>query len=219
MTTSLEIVNLNLVKEILTYFQLVTAIFATIYFKKYNEGFIKYFLVFLWYTVINDFFGKYYSIYINNNNKIFYNIYQIVQFGFYLTLFYFNIKNKTNKNVILLFLSLYFVSILINCSYENFITSYFQTTYIIGAAFTVIAIIMYFSEILNSDKIIIINKILLFWISTAILIYYLPSIPFMVVQKYYIKSLTLPYINIAKYFLVFVLNVLFISGFIWSKKD
>lgn len=217
MTISPEI--LNLVRDLLTYFQLVTAIIATLYFKKYNEGFIKYFLIFLWYTAINDFIGKYYSININNNNKIFYNIYQMVQFGFYLTLYYFNIKNKTNKNVILVFLGLYFVSVLINCSYENFSISYFQTTYIIGATFTVIAIVMYFSQILNSDKIIIITKILLFWISTALLIYYLPIIPFMVVQKYSIKSTKIPDFFIARFILVFLLNVLFISGFIWCNKD
>ena len=83
----------------------------------------------------------------------------------------------------------------------------------------VTSIILYFSEILNSDKIIRINKMLMFWISIGLLISLLPDIPFDVIRKYYAKSPTIPYIYVVSYLLFITYNLLLISGFIWSEKQ
>ena len=112
----------------------------------------------------------------------------------------------------------YWASVLINCFFENFITDYFIKNYIIGASFVIVAIIMYFSEILKSDKIIYIDKYILFWFSVAALVYYLPNIPFKVVTKYYVKSPTIPYIYIVTYLLSIINFIILIVGFTWSNK-
>lgn len=208
-----------MVREAIVYFQIVPAILGSYFYYKYKKSFLKYFLILLWYTVFNDFFGQYYQNHIDNNNSILYNIYQVVQVSFLLILYKNSVFKLSSKKKLSVFLLIYYIAFIINCFFDSFKTNYFVTTYLIGAVFIIIGIILYFLEILNSDKIIYINKILLFWISIALLVYFVPSIPFYVVRKYYINSPTIPYIYYLNFFLIFLLNVFYITGFIWSGKE
>jgi hypothetical protein len=206
------------VRDFLTYFQVVTAIISSIYYYKYKSTFLKYFSFLLWYISLNEFIGKYYTIYTGNHNQVFYNIKQVVEITFYLLLFskYMNIKNSVLITRLLLLYVLFF---LIYCIWHSLLNEYFAIPYLIGISFIVVAIILYFIEILRSDEIIFINNKLLFWIGMGLLIYYVPTIPFKVVTFYYQNSPTVPYIYNISYLLVLILNLIFISGFIWSKKE
>jgi len=207
------------IRELLTFFQAVTAIFATIYYNKYKATNLKYIVLLLWYIAINEYVGKYYTLYTGCYNQGFYNVKQIVEITFYIKLYINTLKNVKSKNLLVCLLICYYLSIISSCFRASFIAEYFVNNYLLGASFIVIGIIMYFSEILKSDDIILINKKLLFWISVGLLIYYVPTIPFKVVTVYYQNSPTLPYIFNISYALVFLLNSLFISGFIWSSKQ
>ena len=73
----MEIKNIPIadLKEFFTYFQIVTAIAGSMYYYKYKDTYLKYFLFLLWYIVLNDFTAKFYSknisIYVNFFNFIF----------------------------------------------------------------------------------------------------------------------------------------------------
>lgn len=210
--------HLHTVKCVLFFTELFVAIAASLNYYKYKHTFLKHFLFIIWYAVINEVIGYYFTQYINRNNTVLYNIYRLIEFSFYLLLYYNIVSNLTNKKLIKLMLYLYLVSVLINCFYESFVTEYFIKNYILGASFIVISIIMYFSEILHSDKIIYIDKYLYFWISFAALIYFLPNIPFKVVTKYYVNSPTIPYVYWVTYLLSFINFIILIIGFTWSNK-
>ncbi len=199
--------------------QFVTAIIGTLYYGNYKGSFLKYFLLVLWYTAINDFVSGYFIRYFNGNTVILYNIYQILVFCYILILFRSSLSNRKYKKWISPFIFAYLCSVAIMSFFDSFRYDYQVNSFIIGAIFIVVSISFYFSEILRSDKIIEINYIPLFWISIAMLVYYVPSIPFFVVRKYYVNSPTIPYIFYLNYFLIFVVNVLYIIGFIWSGKD
>lgn len=198
--------------------EIVVGIVARIYYYKYQNSFLKYFAIFIWYAIINEFIGMFYSHYIERNNTILYNIYRIIEFSFYLLLYKNSIKNVNYKRIIMASLFIYYISVVVNCFFEDFVYTYFVKTYIVGALFMVLAIALYFTEILKSDKIIHINKSLLFWFSVALLINYLPNIPFKVITKYYVNSPTIPYIYLASYSITFITFILIIYGFICSNK-
>jgi len=75
---------------------------------------------------------------------------------------------------------------------------------------------MYFSELLNSDRIISIQKTMTFWISLGVLIYALGYIPVFIIGEF------IDYQGIFRS-ITFGLNIFmslcFITGFIVSKKE
>lgn len=213
-------ITIAFIRDFLIHFQIITAIFATVYYSKYRNSFLKYFLFLVWYTVLNDFFALYYySRSINENNAVLYNAYQIISFSYFFILFQKTVVAHQNKKIIACFTWCYIIVIFINLFYQNFIYDYLVIPYLVGGSFILISIILYFIEILNSDKIIFINKLMLFWISVALLFLYTGNIPLMVARNYYSESPTIPYILNVNYFLNFIVNLLYISGFIWSGKD
>ena len=60
---------------------------------------------------------------------------------------------------------------------------------------------------------------MVFWISIGLLLFLLPNIPFNVIRNYYKTSPTIPYIYAVNFLLVFIYNLIIISGFIWSSKE
>lgn len=218
----MEIKNIPLadLKDFFTYFQIVTAIAGSMCYYKYKDTYLKYFLFLLWYIVLNDLVAKLYSINISIYNVFFYNIFQIISFTFYLSLFKNVVKSLKNKKIISILLALYYTSYLINLLFiDDFFKDYFSNTYIIGAVLIITSILIFLYEILKSDKIIHINKMMVFWISIGLLLMYLPNIPFNVIRNYYQDSPTIPYIYAVNFLLVFVFNIIIISGFIWSSKE
>ena len=208
------------IRDFLIWFQIVTAITATIYSWKYSNTDLRYFVLLLWYTVLNDFVALYYySKTIDPNNSILYNIYQVVSFSYFLWLYRRAVQQKNSRRIVTVFLPLYLLSVAISLSVHDVKSEYLVIPYLVGAGFVLINIVLYFIEILNSDTIIYINQKLLFWISVALLFLYTGSIPLMVARHYYSDSPTIPYILNVNYFLNFLVNLLYISGIIWSGKD
>lgn len=195
-----------------------TAIAATIFYKKYNTTFLKYFLILIWYNVVNEFVAPLYSDNISYNNVVLYNVYRVVEFSFYLLLYYNLVNNKTLKKIILGFLIFYYISVIVNCFYQNFQYDYFSNTYFVGATLILISIILYFSEILNSEKIVLVNRMFAFWISIAAFLYFVTSIPFKLIINFYEESATIPYIYISNYALGFIFYLILLIGLLWSKE-
>ena len=218
----MEIKNIPIadLKTFFTYFQIVTAIAGSLCYYKYKDTYLKYFLFLLWYIVLNDFTARYYSQNISIFNVFFYNIFQIVSFTFYILLFKNAVKSLKSKKIISILLACYYASYLINLLFiDDFFRDYFSNTYITGGVVIITSILIYLYEILNSDKIIHINKMMVFWISIGLLLFLLPNIPFNVIRNYYKTSPTIPYIYAVNFLLVFVYNLIIISGFIWSSKE
>lgn len=209
----------DFVRDFTILFQVVTIVVASYYYNTYKKSILRYFILLLWYSFLTDIIAIQYTKHIGNSNSIIYNIYQIVEFTFYFVMYKQTVQKLFNKKIISYLMVFYYGSVLVNCFFSNFLEEFFVPSLMIGAGGVVVSIILYFSEILNSDQILNINKMLKFWISVAMLIFYVPSIPFWVVRKYYVDSPTLPYIFNINFVLVFIVNVLFILGFIWSGKD
>jgi hypothetical protein len=199
--------------------QFITAVVATFYYPKYKNSHTKYLLPFLWYVALNDVIGGIYSAYVSKYNVPFYNIYQIVFTVYYLSLFKSVVESLKFKRLISYFILIYLFSFFVATLTDDFFKYHLSLSYITGSLLIVTSILFYFSEILNSDKIIRINKMLMFWISVGLLISLLPDIPFDVIRRYYEKSPTIPYIYAVTFALVITYNLILISGFIWSEKE
>lgn len=199
--------------------QLVTAIFAVLYFYKYKNSSLKILLPFFIYLSVNEYLGMWYSNHINANNSVIYNVYYIVEITAFLSIYKNSLQTIRAKQNLSILLLVYYFAVIINCFFATFTSEVFTNAYLLGTVFIIYAIVLYFGEILGSDKIIYIHQSLLFWISTGLLISYVPNIPFSVVIKYYLNSPTIPYIYNLIFIITILTNLLFIIGFICSNKQ
>ena len=141
------------------------------------------------------------------------NIYSIVTVYVFLYIYYKSIRNETVKKTIFGLGLIYGLVSIANCFYHNFFNEMTDTPDVVMSLVIVIAAILYLFEILNSDKIVIINKVLLFWISIAILLYYIPIVPYQAVAKFYRNGHFTPAFYKINTYLGIIYYITFIVGF------
>jgi len=203
------------------YVEILTAIVASIYFYKYKNSQLKYFLIFLWYIVINEAIGKYYIDIVGEEKVFIYNIYVFIKFNFLLFIYWNFLSEKIHRKYAVAFSALFIIIYFIDVIYlENFTTELMSYAFMTGSSFLMIVIFFYFIEILNSEKVFDITRDILFWISFGVLLFSLGIIPWLIVRKYFIQLFidNSSVLVILFRCLLFILNFCFIIGFIWGKK-
>ncbi len=213
----------NVFRSSLLYLELLSAIIGTFMLFKYKHTFLKYFLILLWYTVLNEFLGSYIIEYqqkqtLELNNQIIYNIYEVVNFVVLLVIYRYYVHSKIFKKWILFFIMSYLIFVITNGIIHNLTTEGQNIPFIVGSFYLIISITYYFIEILNSEKVLYVQKTLLFWISVGLFLFHIGSIPFKIVENYYAKTSDFKNMFYAKFILIAILYICYIIGFIWSDK-
>ncbi|MBZ0328103.1 MAG: hypothetical protein K8F54_10895 [Altibacter sp.] len=200
---------------ITTLLELVAAILATVHFKKYENSTERYFLYFLWYTFFVEIGGAVIAYVFEVKNFWLYNAFTITSFLFYFYWYSTILEKKIFKRAVLIFTLLFLCVSSISLFYQSWL-EYHTYTLIAGAVFVLILTLFHFYQLLNSNEVLIVKYKLSFWISTALLLFYMGIIPLFTL---------LEYINIQglSYILILVgLNMIlygcYIIGFIWTKK-
>lgn len=193
--------------------EFTAAFFATIHFNKYKNSSERYFMYFLWYTFIVDFTGvilKSFSI----DNSWLYNIFTITSFLFYFYWFYTVLKRKAFKNMAILAAVLFLgVTLLTYFVPELSGRGYAFVTAAIGL---LILTVFNHYQLLKGDEVLVLKYKLSFWISTALLLFYMGIIPLMLLSGYL-------GVEGSNFYIILVsLNVIlygcYVIGFIWTKE-
>ncbi len=195
--------------------ELLAAIIATVHFKKYSFSTEKFFLYFLWYTFALEVTGAILGYVFEVKNIWLYNAFTITSFLFYFYWYHTILKRKIFKNIVIVFSIIFTVIAIVNLVYQSWL-EYHMYTLIAGALFVLVLTIFHFYQLLNSDEVLIVKYKLSFWISTALLLFYMGIIPLFSLSGY-IKFRGLSYLLI-----LLSLNIIlygcYIIGFIWTKK-
>lgn len=213
----------------------MAAILATIYFYKYRHTPLKYLLYLLWYITFTEFLAWYsvkYEIkqllFINEQgvkyNWWMYNLLRFVTFNGLFLIYSNYLKNKKFKQLIKLFVASYTLVYILNWTFiQNFIWDTSEIPRIVGSIFLIITILCYFIELLRSDLIVVFHKLLMFWISVGLLLFYTGTIPFFLKINQY--AVMYPFTDrihklfLIIYILAITMYLTFSFGFIWSKKE
>ncbi|MBT1704492.1 hypothetical protein [Chryseosolibacter indicus] len=203
-------------------FELLTAIIASIHYKKYSGTFLKYFLYMLWLVVIIEAFIWLFMIngVIVQNNFI-YNIFTSLQYVFYYVLFYNTLVNDTYKKWIRAFIILFILLVIINFVWIQKLTvtvTFHSYTFTVGAILLIITIGLFFIEILNNEKVLYFTRYLMFWISIGLLVFYTGIIPYIISLNLLPEMLSNDSLTIIFIVLNVVMYSCFIFGFVFSKK-
>lgn len=221
--------SVETLRYLVPYSELIAAITGTFFYFKYKNTPWKYFLFYLWLVVVVEFTGGYIRnhkilVYIDEKgliyNKWLYNSYKFIAFNSFFFIYNRALNNKTFKNTIKTFSILYIVVSLFNWVFiQNFIKESSELPKIVGALFLATTIILYFIELLRSDKVLIYHKMISFWISIGLLIYYVGNIPFTLKWNTYMLFPKLHNLFLIVYVLAITMYLIFAFGFIWSNKE
>ncbi len=200
---------------ITTILELAAAIVATIHIKEYNDSKEKYFLYFLWFTLLVEITGAVLSYVFLLNNFWIYNFYTIISFLFYYYWYYSILHRKVFKKTVIVFSVVFTGVALWNLVFQSW-SGYHKYTFVTGALFTLICTIFHFWQLLYSDEVLIIKYKLGFWISTGLLLFNMGMIPLMLLSEYLDFTGSMYYKLIIS--LNFVLYGCYIIGFLWTKE-
>jgi len=187
------------------------------YSKIKNSLNLKLFLIFIGYSFLTEISAVILGVFLGINTFPIYNTWILVNQFFFFFFFINLLQNSFKKYLVKFIIGLYALFILISISfYSNFSGSYLSMNDIIGSILIVIVILMYFSELLQSDKILNINKSIYFWISLGVLLFNIGFIPVNIFAEFISFN---GVFNIVAIFLNVLMAGCFITGFIVSKKD
>lgn len=203
-------------------FELLTAIIASVFYKKYSGSFLKYFLLMLWLIFFVE--GLIWTLKRNGiilQNNFIYNVITSLQYVFYFVLYFKTLRNVVYKRWIMRFLIGFIISVIINFMWiqKLSVTAAFHSyTFTIGAIFLIITIGLFLIEILNTEKVLNFTRDLMFWISVGLLVFYTGIIPFIISLNLLPAMLSTDGLTIVFITLNFLMYSCFMLGFSLSNK-
>lgn len=202
--------------DISLYILIITAITATIYYKKQLGTPLRFLKYYLWYAVVLEVAAPFIWSVFGMYNTWWYNIGINIEILFYLFLFYQYIDNKNTKKFVLVGGIIYEAYFLINYLLlsESWNTKQ-NLPFTVGSLLVIAVVFIFLIEMFQSDKILYLTKYLIFWVSLGLLFYIIIPIPFFVVRNTFPKELVSYLMNI-QYTANILMYVSFIYGFIWS---
>lgn len=200
----------SLIVTIMTWLPYLTLLVALFLFNKYKKySFYKYFILHILIIIIFDLIDK---CFFTNDNHILFNVYTFFEFNSIALIYYHLIEDKTRlkilKMLVIFFNLIYFLSF-----YFDFYTMY--TVPFEGVVNSII-VILFFLELLNSDRILNYRRLLSFWISVAFLVFYLTTVPFW--SLFYTSLFATREMFPILYYLVILFELIFIYGLIICRK-
>lgn len=198
------------IKELGIFLPYLTLFISILLYKKYKHyTFYKYFVLYILIIIIVDILTK--TIFTVNSITLF-NVYTFFEFNIFAVIYYHLIKDKTRlkvlKALVIGFNTIYFLSF-----YFDF---YILYTIPLEGVVNSVFVILFFIELLNSDRILNYKKLFSFWMSVSFLVFYLTSVPFW--SLYYSSIFETRDMFPIIYYLATLFQLIFIYALIACKK-
>lgn len=191
--------------------EFITALIATITWKKYRSTQDRNFVYFFWVVLIMDVSGFLIDSKIPNQF-----IYNLLLFFYFVFLFSWYYKILENKLSLKLFTVLYFFVVIISIIKQNFFEELLSIHFVGGSLIIVFCALLYFKQLLNSNAILSIKHSLSFWITIGNIIFFVGMLPIFLLQKY--MDLSYLAYGIVITVVNFITYSCYILGFIWTKN-
>ena len=152
--------------------EFIAALFGTFYFYKYRNTDINILILLLWYIPINEMLCQY--IFPRSEiGYLLYNLYDLIVSSTILIMLKTQIRLKTRKNIVLVLLVLCITIFLISLFFFNPFKEFSKSNFTIFTVLVITALLIYFIDLLNSDKILLLSKNLFLIINLGFLIFFI----------------------------------------------
>jgi len=206
-------------RSYIVYLALLSGIVGLFSLNKLPGKKAKFLVVLIWFSVLIEIVGYYFTQWTGLLNYYVYNFYMFVSFSAYILLIRSILLNRSYRFAGYLFLILFIVSFFLNIWYfkEN-VNHSFIYSFAIGVLLVMILSCLYLVEIFNSDKILNFKKSVFFWYILGILVFHVPFLPFMLAINWFLIRQDESIFSLVLFILNFLAHSCFIIGFIWSEK-
>jgi hypothetical protein len=193
------------------YFMLASLVAGlTVYFTTPSRIYLKLLPVFLLITFINELYAGY-VVSKGGYTTVQYNIYNLLEFGFFIYLITQNIENRHIQRKPNWILWLYLAIAIANLLIFQGINTYNSVTYAIGSLAVVALSIFYFFELFRKKHFVQLSREPSFWIITGILFYFSCSFPLLTTTNFIQKMPEIILNNLQS--LLFLLNIMLYTLF------
>jgi len=159
-------------------FEIISLLIALFFYIQKRNKILKYFIPFLFLTVIVEFTGWWWTVHNGPWKFAMYNIFTPVEFLFYAFLFYIHLNKPIFKKIILFFSPVFILCTVLNMLWIQGINNTFNNyIFLLGSFCVVVFCCLYFYESVLPDKIDLqLSLQPFFWICSGLLINYLGSV-------------------------------------------
>jgi hypothetical protein len=179
----------------------------------------KSIVILIWFSVLTEIVGYYFTQWTGLLNYYVYNAYMFVSFSAYILLIRSLLLKFNNKMSATLFLMLFIFSFFLNLLYfKEDMNKSFIYSFAIGVLLVLILSCLYLVEIFNSDKILKFKKSVFFWYILGILVFHVPFLPFMLAINWFLIKQDDSIFSLVLFILNLLSHSCFIIGFLWSEK-
>jgi len=156
-------------------------------------------------------------IYQVENNIKYHNTLTLVNFTLFFILFYKSLDKERNKKIVVTGAVTYYLTFILSIVfYNNYLIESTSLANIIGTIILAVFIMLYYFEVLYSEKVLYIKRDVFFWFTVGALLYYTGNIPFELMINFNLSAYTsIFYIN---YLLCIIFYSCFILGFLLHKS-
>ncbi len=152
--------------------EFIAALFGTFYFYKYKNTDINFLILLLWYIPVNEMLCQY--IFPRSEiGYLLYNLYDLIVSSTILIMLKTQIRLKARKNIVLVLLVLCITIFLISLFFFNPFEEFSKSNFTIFTGLVITALLIYFIDLLNSDKILLLSKNLFLIINLGFLIFFI----------------------------------------------
>ncbi|MAN59643.1 MAG: hypothetical protein CMC08_07390 [Flavobacteriaceae bacterium] len=209
----------SIIDGIVMAFEGMAALASIIYWPKYRKTPLRWLPIILVYVFLLELYAiEIYYKYLGYN-ALFYNVYNISFFLYLYYVFHQYIREPRYRNWIVAGSTIFIAASVLNVFFEDFQTRPQLLAYIVGACLLIFYIILYYIEILSTNKVLNLRQNLLFWISVGLLLFYVGYLPIKLTRTYFSSHdnlfMTLQFVH---WLLIIIMNGCFTIGFIWTRK-
>lgn len=201
------------------YLALLSGIIGLLSLNKLPGKKAKSMVVLIWFAVLTELVGYYFTSWTGLLNYYVYNFYMFVSFSAYILLLRSLLLNYNYKRAATLFLILFIFSFILNFLYfKDNNNKAFIYSFAIGVLLVMILSCLYLVEIFNSEKVLRFKKSVFFWYVLGILVFHVPFLPFMLAINWFLILHDDSIFSLVLFILNLLSHTCFIIGFIWSEK-
>lgn len=181
--------------------EFLAALSGSYYLRKTKHSpMVRYFVWFLWLTVFVEIIATYAGAAFHSDYKYFsfikgtpfagnywiYNIYSIIAFTAYISLFSFHLQDKKWRKGLLFTTGIFIVSSIVYLFVTDvYFKAHSSFTFFVGSLIVLISIGVFYWELLKSDEILAVKRSIHFYISIGALVYHLGFVPLVIYSRYY----------------------------------
>ena len=203
----------------IVYLALLSGICGLIFWHKLPSNKAKLFLFSIWFSVLTEVVGKYFTAWTGLLNYYVFNFYIFVIFCIYIILLKYLLKKLAYKNLATLFLPIFIIFYIINYFFfQNEFGLILTNSYAVGVIMIVILSFLYLLELFSTNLVLDYSKSIFFWFVLGILIFFVPYLPFMLSLDWFLIDYNSSIYGLIIFFLNLLMNFCFTIGFICSEK-